>query len=559
MNGAVCSDRDSSTSPRHDGGNGHCNSGGGGGSGGCGRCGGGDGGDRITAVSSAQREYQSMPIAIDANGQRNRAGLPRRGREDSGNSSGSGHGRGDFEVDSESPCNSPCMDSGLINEDCDLCGSSTESSGELAPLLRVWDNACTAGDDGGAQVTADNFPLRYASHGHRDQRQQPGALGASRRRLRDNVRVGADRGRQAPGHKHRRIQQQPQRHMPVLTGPAQDRGAAVNMGNPKRRTFCGEIDPPASSRSTSNHDTRSATSMLPRSRFYANGNNAHSMPSVSTAGSGPPGRMEMAPSHVADVVGRGGHVKTIQRIRSTGGINNLGSRNASRLALAQVPRDSSGYVVPLPLSGTATIAVAVGSGKAEGAAAVEELEEAVDVPEEMVDGTRKRCGSSGGSRSLVTLDEDSVSVTITSMAQAGGGSAHGGHQEDWGVSSAAVEDVSKSGGSGGGDSAGEDDFSCGTLSGLSLDLGNLQEQGFGMPLSYDLSESGTFRMKGFVLKADGIKSTPTPNYIGKLRPCMLFVVLRCSLSCFVSAEVGLVGAFQRPKCLSLDRSGLVGS
>lgn len=516
FNGAACSDGDKSRSPRHEDGHGDCTSGG------CGRCGGGgggDGGERIAAASSGQREYQSMTVGV--NGRRNRAGPPRRGsREESGNGSASGHGRRDFAVDSESPCSSPCTDSGLINEDYNLCGGdSTESSGEMAPLLRVWDNACAAGRDGGARAAAaDDFPLRYAGHGLRDHRQQPGARSASRRRLRVDVRVGAGRGRQSPGHKHRRIQQelQPQQHMSVLTSPPQDRGAAANWGKPKRRTFCGEIDPPGSSRSTpANHDARSATSLLPRSRFYANGNNAHSMPSVNNAGSEPPGRMEMVPpSHVAaDVLGRGGHVKTIQRIRSTGGISNLGSRNFSCLALADGGGGGGGYVVPAPLSGKATMAVVpVGGGKVQGEA-VEDVEGAVDVPEEIVDGSRKPCGSSGGHRSLVALDEDNVAATCAE--QAGGCSAHGGHQDDWGVSRATPEDVSKSGGSGGGGGDGDDDFSCGGLSGLSLDLGNLQDQGFGVPLSYDLSESGTLTMKGFMIKADGIKSTPTPSYIGK--------------------------------------------
>lgn len=508
FNGAVRSDGDNSRSPPlANGGNGDCSSGGGGGSGCCGRCGGGDGVERTAAVSSGQREYQSMPVGI--NSQRNRAGLPHRGNsEDSDNSSGSGHGRGDFEVDSESLCDSPCTDSGLINEDYNLCGSSTESSGEMAPLLRVWDNACAAGDDDGTRVAADDFPLSYAGHGLRDHRQQPGALDASRRRLRVDVRVGAGRGRQSSGHKHRRIQQQqPQRYMPVLTTPSQDSGAAADRGKPKRRAFCGDIDPPLSSRSTpTNHDSRSATPLVPRSRFYANGSNAHSMPSVHTAGSGPPGRMEMVPSHVADVLGRGGHVKTIQRIRSTGGINNLGIHNFSCLTLA----DGGGYVVPSPLAANATVAVvAVGRGKAE--EATTEAEEAVDVPEEITDASRKPSAissSSSGNRSLATLDEDRV--TPTCMKQAGGDSAHRGHQDDRSISRATTtDDGSKSGG------GGDDDVSCGALSGLSLDLGNLQDQGFEVPLSYDLSESGTLRMKGFVLKADGIKSTPTPNYIGK--------------------------------------------
>ena len=507
FNGAVCSDGDKSRSPRREDGNGDCGSG-------CGRCsggGGGDGGERIAGVSSGQREYQSMPLS--ANSARNHAGLTRRGsREESISSRGSGRGRGDFEVDSESPCDSPCTDSGLIHEDYNHCGSSTESSGEMAPLLRVWDNACAAGRDNGARVAAaDEFPLRYAGHGLHDHRQQPGARSASCRRLRVDVRVGAAPGRQSPGHKHRRIQQQqPQQHMSVLTGPPEDLGgAALSRIKPKRRTFCGEIDPPGSTRSTpTNHDTRSAsTSLLPRSRFYANGNNAHSMSSVNTAGSGPPGRMEMVPSHVADVLGRGGHVKTIQRIRSTGGINNLGSRNFSCLALAD--GGDGGCVMSSRLSGNATMAVvAVGRGEVEGEA-TEDVEEAVDVPEEVVDGSRKPCGGGGGGgggggkRSLVTLDEDSVAPAC---------SAHGRHHEDWGVSCATTEDVSRGGGDGGG--GGDDDISCGGLSGLSLDLGNLQDQGFGVPLSYDLSESGTLTMKGFLIKADGIKSTPTPNYIG---------------------------------------------
>ncbi|CAM9245961.1 unnamed protein product, partial [Scytosiphon promiscuus] len=108
----------------------------------------------------------------------------------------------------------------------------------------------------------------------------------------------------------------------------------------------------------------------------------------------------------------------------------------------------------------------------------------VDVPEDIINLTWKPSGSGGGSRPLMTLDEDSV-VTVASSEQRSGGSpehqtafASGCSQGDEGAAPHAVAEEasrrsSSSGRSGGGKEDDDDDVSCGILSGLSLDLGNL--------------------------------------------------------------------------------------
>ncbi len=607
VDGAVRSDGDNSRSPRHDGSGGN----------GCGeRCGRGGGGARDAATLPAQREYQSTPIL--ARGQSHAkhalpARLPRRrGNEESGSTgtcvsvSVSGHGRGEFEADSSG--SSPRTDPGLITEDFNFCGNSTESSGEMAPLLQVWDNtACNAGaaaSGAGAGAGAGGAPAAAADgfhdqlqHQHQHQHPQPGTgtLHPVRRRQRVDVRVGAGAGggagqHEAAGHKHRRVPQtQPQdqqQHMPMLTSPPQKRSAATKRGAVLRRIFCGEIDQAAAASSRPgalDHDTRSSaacSSAIPRSRFYATGDKSRSMSSINAAaGSEPPGRMmEIVPvvegqgqgvdlgglGQVHDVLCRGGHVKTIQRIRSTGGVSSICSStstttsttnhdgnnsstssstsSSSNLSGArptktkikgtatQSPGDGGGCAMSSPMSSVnaAMVVVAV-TGAEEGDAKVEEVDGVIDVPEEIVGGDWKPTAtcSRGGSRALMPLDEKKVSSPAPSPsndrpAGASSSSTHSGHHEGWEVSRAMVQQDSRSHGSSLGGSVGSiddiDEVSYGDLSGLSLDLGNLQhehEQVFGVAPSYDLSESGTLTMHGFVLKVDGIKSTPTPSHNGE--------------------------------------------
>ncbi|CAM9465215.1 unnamed protein product, partial [Ectocarpus sp. 12 AP-2014] len=415
-------------------------------------------------------------------------------------------------------------------------------------------------------------------------------------------------------------QQQAPQYMAVLTSPPRNQrgggGGVATTGrsknNPKlvRRAFCSEAVTPGAAAAASSRSPpdcsgsrTSAPLLCRRSRGYTatadEVKNPHSLSSVSgaivatatganvvgiagPARFGPPGRMEVISpveggggggidlGAVGDVLGRGGHVKTIRRIRSSGlamSNSNSSSSKPDSPLLTRTPGDSGGcgggsdeddgaandgprFALPSTLL-VLPAKVAITEAAPEGRTTVKELDGVVDVPEEIVDASCKSWGTSGGGggggggRLLMTLDEDSV-TTASAEHRKGGplgclGQVHGLNREGWGVSCVISEEILKSGGGGGGgggaasndghddddddghDDAdadgdgGGDDVSFDYLSQLSLDLDNLKEQGFTCSLapSYDLSEDGgTLRTHGFVLQPDGIKSTPTPNYAG---------------------------------------------
>ncbi|CAM9883050.1 unnamed protein product, partial [Ectocarpus fasciculatus] len=366
-----------------------------------------------------------------------------------------------------------------------------------------------------------------------------------------DARVGATgRGRrELPGYKHRhsqqqfqqqqqqqqqQLQQQAPQYMAVLTSPPRNKrgGGGVTAGrsknNPKpvRRAFCSEAVAPAaaaagSSRSPPDRSGSRASVPLPcrRSRGYAATPDEemnpidHSLSSVSgaivgpatgasgvgnagSARSGPPGRMEVISpveggaidlGPVGDVLGRGGHVKTIRRIRSNGRAlsNSSGSKPDSPLLAARIPGDSGGcgggggggggggsdgddganngprYALPSTLL-VLPAKVAVSEAAPKGRTTVRELGGVVDVPEDIVDASCKSWGTGGGGggggRPLMTLDEDNV--TTASVEQRTGGplgclgQAHGRNREGWGVSRVVSEEILRSGGASGGGASG---------------------------------------------------------------------------------------------------------
>lgn len=288
-------------------------------------------------------------------------------------------------------------------------------------------------------------------------------------------------------------------------------------------------------------DTESASSrslhggVLFRSRqrgFYSSEDGHHSTSSINTlaaSASGgrrmsargePPGRMERVPSprtgrfgadDMGDVLGRGGHVKTIQRIRSTGGLNNYptflaqasgndgggGGGGGGGGEGVRTPQRGSFYR-PMVMA-PATMAAGL---EAPGAVAEARSREAEDVPED-IDGHLKRGEGSPlapyeGGESMAPANPVVCRTRSSELSS-------GRDQRSWGTRPlSAIDSLDSCTGSGG-------------LGGLSLDLGSLHGQGFGdMEQSYDLSEDGgTLKMHGFVLKADGMKSTPTPSNAGE--------------------------------------------
>lgn len=271
--------------------------------------------------------------------------------------------------------------------------------------------------------------------------------------------------------------------------------------------------------------------------FYSSEDSHHSTSSINTLAASttggrrmstrgePPGRMERVPSprtsrfvadDMGDVLGRGGHVKTIQRIRSTGGLSNYptflaqasgndggggGSGGGGGGDGARTPQRGSfnqeGYR-PMVMTPTTMTAGLKGAGTVTEARG----REAEDVPED-IDTNLKR-----GEGSPLAPYEGGESMALANPVVCRTRSSElssGRDQRSWGARPlSAIDSLDSCTGSGG-------------LGGLSLDVGSIHGQGFGdMEQSYDLSEDGgTLKMHGFVLKPDGMKSTPTPSNAGE--------------------------------------------
>ena len=271
--------------------------------------------------------------------------------------------------------------------------------------------------------------------------------------------------------------------------------------------------------------------------FYSSEDGHHSTSSINTLAASaiggrrmftrgePPGRMERVPSprtdhfgaeDMGDVLGRGGHVKTIQRIRSTGGLSNyptfLAQASCNDGGVGGSGGGGGGEGVRTPQRGSfnqegyrpmamapATMAAGL---KAAGAVTEPRSREAEDVPEDIDTNLKRGEGSPlapyEGGESMAPANPVVCRTRSSELSS-------GRDQRSWGARPlSAIDSLDSCTGSGG-------------LGGLSLDLGSIHGQGFGdMEQSYDLSEDGgTLKMHGFVLKPDGMKSTPTPRNAGE--------------------------------------------
>lgn len=454
------------------------------------RCGGNDNGGRgggRSADSVKHQAYQSMPIVERQNLSEHSTFYQRR------------VGRGTEETDYDDS-KSTSTSSGLVSEDLDLVASSEESSGQVElPQL------------------ASNNPTDVASGSHK----QSSTKSETKKRRSLAVRAGrGDEGSTAPDHDHHQRAKKLLLRMSGLKG-APHGGDASNRGKqPARALSDGCVDP--AMRFSLN--TRSSMPVL-RSKVYHTEDRAHSMPLIFPEGAAGSGKTHVRPGgvprkierslsrqgglfrldNVGKALGRGGHVKTLLRIRSTDRPRyyrtpleqipaGRGVSGSGKIGKEVVPLASSQEISPnQPSLGTvvATVGAVVADNK---------MKEAVDVPEEIDvhfksgDGIvpvllEEKCDSI----SLVSEDNIGHRKEINSESPVGSGDV-----EEWGMPSTRPD---KSG-IGGDDCTG----------GLSLELSILQEQTFGeMEQSYDFSESGTLQMHGFVLKPDGMKSTPAAN------------------------------------------------
>ena len=415
------------------------------------------------------------------------------------------------------------------NEVFDGMTNSVESPEDVAQMYPASRNHIGVDSAAGGGSSCSTPSCRDGGHPR-------GSPSGIRRRMRIDVGAESGVGTEAldPMNRHA---QQPLFRMSTLASSSRGRAAAAAAAaaavaaeeRKPMRDFSVDTE---SAANLSAHGCALSSSQL--QGFYSSEEGSHSTSSINTLAASisggrrtatrgePPGRMERVPSpradrfvadNMGDVLGRGGHVKTIQRIRSTGGLstnptflaqacgNDGGNGSDGGGPDARTPRRGScsqvGYE-PMAMV-PATMAADLGSA---GAVAESRDEEAEDVPEDIDVNSKRGEGSPlapyEGGKSMAPVNPVVYRTRSSELPS-------GRDQRAWSARPlSAIDSLDSCTGSGG-------------LGGLSLDLGSFQAQGFGeMDQSYDLSEDGgTLKMHGFVLKPDGMKSTPTPSNAGE--------------------------------------------
>lgn len=397
--------------------------------------------------------------------------------------------------------------SDLVSEDLGLELSSEGSSVEAA-LARSTKNQPTAGASCGGS------------------KPHQGRLGLRRRLSLDGCTAGESEGGGAAEQDPNRSQ--PLRMFELTSAPGSD--AATNTGQPLLWTFPDGLDPVE--KCSLDEGNRASAPIRRRAKFYFSGG-ARSMSSIDTGAAagprprtpqdnrhvfldrndaapfakvaGPPGKMERASSVQAppgtegdhgEVFGRGGHVKTLQRIRSTGRVRASCARFAEQLLLTrsggECSRPSSGgRANDSKHSSTSQQPVAL-------AAAAGEVEDSADAPVDI--GMNLEEADDGLVVGPLSLeDENGSPVSIDAEVGQKGAQLPDYERGQRGASmppSGALHGTSG-------------------IGGLSLELPTLQEQAIGDgEQSYEFSDNGTLHIQGFVFKPDGMKSAPTPKNAG---------------------------------------------
>lgn len=401
-------------------------------------------------------------------------------------------------------------ESSPISENFDPMTSSGEFDSEVSLVPSAINSPASAAAGNGNGLLASTASYRNGGR-------QQGSRSGIRTRQSMDVSMARGSGSKTPDVNDQRTQP-PLRRMSALSSTPRGGGAAAGRSTPGMHTLFDGIDPDAARPFDSG--TR-ASAPIRRPKLYSTDDGAQSMSSIDTKTAivgggrvysrpGPPRRLERVSSirdgrpGLADVLGRGGHVKTIQRIRSAGGLGNFCALRSP------VPVDAHGgsggagggdSVVGGTLNQPCRAPVsAAAARKAGGDVDVSENADANFTP------------SYGAVSDMLEGGDNVASKTNVGRSGTDIESPNGSDREEWGVSGVHGGEGAEgaAGGGGGGDG----------LVGLSLELGTLQEQPFDVLQSYDLSDGGTLQMHGFVLKPDGMKLTPTPKTAGSTSFCV---------------------------------------